>query len=87
MISWHAFPTRPQPFWFLNHELELDEIVRQVCMMHAKGVGGLSTMRGMDCAMPLCHPSGWRRSLWVAPPKRATRTLWPTPGWGRFLPA
>ncbi len=31
---------RPQPFWFINHELGVDEIVRQVRMMHEKGVGG-----------------------------------------------
>jgi hypothetical protein len=31
---------RPQPFWFINHELGMTEIVRQVRMMHEKGVGG-----------------------------------------------
>ncbi len=31
---------RPQPFWFINHELDTDEIVREVRMMHEKGVGG-----------------------------------------------
>lgn len=31
---------RPQPFWFINHEVDKDEIVREVRMMHEKGVGG-----------------------------------------------
>jgi hypothetical protein len=31
---------RPQPFWFINHDLDRAEIVRQVQMMHEKGVGG-----------------------------------------------
>jgi hypothetical protein len=31
---------RPQPFWFINHTLDLDEIAAQVGMMHDKGVGG-----------------------------------------------
>jgi len=31
---------RPQPFWFINHELDPLELKRQVRMMHDKGVGG-----------------------------------------------
>ncbi len=32
---------RPQPFWFLNHELAEDELRRQITEMHDKGLGGV----------------------------------------------
>ncbi|MHA6480923.1 glycosylhydrolase-like jelly roll fold domain-containing protein [Paenibacillus sp. strain BS8-2] len=32
---------RPQPFWFLNHEFEEEELLRQINEMHTKGVGGV----------------------------------------------
>jgi hypothetical protein len=31
---------RPAPFWFWNHDLELDELERQILDMKAKGLGG-----------------------------------------------
>lgn len=32
---------RPAPFYFLNHKLERDEVLRQILEMDAKGVGGV----------------------------------------------
>jgi hypothetical protein len=43
LLAWFADPPasyRPQPFWFINHELDAHELVRQVRMMKEKGVGG-----------------------------------------------
>lgn len=31
---------RPAPFWFLNHKLEKEEIIRQLCLMRDCGVSG-----------------------------------------------
>ncbi|PAD75247.1 glycosyl hydrolase [Paenibacillus campinasensis] len=32
---------RPQPFWFLNHKLERQELEQQISAMHEQGVGGV----------------------------------------------
>ncbi|MHB1356995.1 MAG: hypothetical protein ACYCZF_13585 [Anaerolineae bacterium] len=43
MLAWFADPPasyRPQPFWFINHNLEPQELIRQIRMMKEKGVGG-----------------------------------------------
>ena len=43
MLAWFADPPasyRPQPFWFINHDLEPQRMIRQIRMMKEKGVGG-----------------------------------------------
>ncbi|MHB9032833.1 MAG: hypothetical protein ACYC6L_07285 [Anaerolineae bacterium] len=45
MLEWFSDPPaayRPQPFWFINHEVDPQELQRQVRMMHEKGVGGFA---------------------------------------------
>ncbi|MCE5258929.1 MAG: hypothetical protein LLG44_07725 [Chloroflexi bacterium] len=45
LLAWFGDPPasyRPQPFWFINHEADPQELVRQVHMMHEKGVGGFA---------------------------------------------